>query len=157
MDSIGEYILSITAAGVICAIVKHIIGDKNFSAGIIKVVCGIFMAVTVLAPIVNIRLKNIENIFEEYQISGQTASKQGVIMANEAMEDIIKQQTEAYVWNEANRLGLNLDVSVTLSDAHPPIPVSVTLTGEISPYYKKTMSRFITENLGLAEENQIWM
>ena len=112
MDRVAEYILGITAAGVICAIVKHMIGEKNVSSGIIRVVCGIFMAVTVLSPLVTIRLKDMEFLVDEFRLSGQAAAGQGVDMANEALEDIIKQETEAYVLNEVNRLGLDLCVSV---------------------------------------------
>lgn len=157
MDGITEYILSITAAGVICAAVKHIIGEKNASSGLIRVVCGIFMAVTVLSPLVTIRLRDMEFIMDEFRMSGEAAVSYGTEMANEALHDIIKQETEAYVLNEVKRLGLDLSVSVSLSETQPPVPVAVTLTGDVSPYHKKTVSRFIEDNLGVGEEYQIWI
>lgn len=157
MDAIAEYVLSITAAALLCAVVKHIVGEDHSAGKIIKTVSGIFMAVTLLSPIVNFSFDNVENYFDDFQVTAQEISENGTQMADDALADIIKQRTEAYILDEAERLGLQLQVEIILSDSQPPVPSSVTVTGEISPYHKNSLSQFISANLGISGENQRWI
>ena len=63
MQGIREYLLSITSAAIICAVAKHIIGEKGRSSKIIYVVTGLFMAITLISPVLNFRMENIERYF----------------------------------------------------------------------------------------------
>ena len=55
--------------------------------------------------------------------------------------------------------GLNLDlvVEVELSDDEIPVPVAVSLTGNVSPYNKLILSNTISNDLNIPKEKQIWI
>ena len=70
--------------------------------------------------------------------------------------DSIKQALEAYILDEVRRLECQLTVEVILSEEELPIPQQVRLTGDISPYNRQKLSNFLSEQLGVAREEQIW-
>ena len=156
MHRIGEYLLSITAAAIICVVAKYAVGEKGSSGKIIRVITGLFMAITFISPLVNIRIENIEKYFEDFYFDASNVVSSGSDMANEAMADIIKRQTEAYILDEAARLGVNMDVEVKLSDSSPPQPYQVVIEGSVSPYQKQNIIRYISQQIGIPQEQQIW-
>lgn len=156
MQGIREYLLSVTAAAIICAIAKNMVGEKGIGGRIIRVVTGLFLVITLLSPIVKIRLENIENYFEDIRFDSEGIVSNGSEMANDALGSIIKEQTEAYILDEATRLGTQLDVEVKLSDSYPPEPCQVVMKGSVSPYQKQNISLYISHYLGIPQEHQIW-
>ena len=157
MDGITEYLLSITTAGILCAVVRHILGDKHSSGKIIQAVCGVFMAITVFAPILHIKINDIESYFKSIQHSAEDAAAEGTEMACEAMAEIIKQKSGSYILDKAESVGASVGVNVKMSETNPPVPKEVILSGSVSPYDKKIISQYITANFGISEENQQWI
>lgn len=157
MEVITEYLLSITGAGILCAVVRNLIGSKHSSGKLIQAVCGVFMAITVFAPVVNFKLDDFDGYFKEIQYSAEGIVEDGTKKASEAMEEIIKQQSESYILDKATTLGASIHVQVKMTDSNPPVPKEVILSGNISPYDKKMISQYITMNLGISEENQQWI
>lgn len=156
MDDVAGYLLSITAAVIVCAIAKHLIGEKNTSGKLVKVICGVFIAVTIIAPIVDFRIdKYIENV-EQYLSDGTACADMGTQMAETEMADIIKQQMEAYILDEADRLSVKLTADIRLSEDGSMLPEEVVINGAVSPYNQKVLSEYIEERLGISRENQTW-
>lgn len=157
MEVITEYLLSITGAGILCAVVRTLIGSRCTSGKLIQAVCGVFMAITVFAPLVNFRFHDFDGYFKEIQYSAEGIVEDGTKMASEAMAEIIKQQSESYIMDKATTIGANIRVQVKMTDTNPPVPKEVILSGSISPYDKKMISQYIIMNLGISEENQQWI
>lgn len=157
MEGVRSYLLSITAAAVIIALLRQITGDKSALGKILKIITGVFMIVTVISPLLQFRIQDIDRFIQNFQLSSQYAVDQGAHMATEEISQIIKQQTEAYILDEASKMGMEMSVEVKLSDSNPPQPCFVTLQGAVSPYQKKHLSQHITEYLGISQENQQWI
>lgn len=157
MEGLRSYLLSITAAAVIIALVRQITGEKTPLGKILKIVTGVFMTVTVISPLIQFNIQDIDDFIQDFQLSSQYAVDQGTQMAAEELSKIIKQQTEAYILDEASKMGMEMSVEVKLSDSNPPQPCFVTLQGAVSPYQRKHLSQHITEYLGISQENQQWI
>lgn len=156
MPELREYLFSITAAALLCAIAKHMVGQKKNTGKLIYIITGLFLTVTMISPVTDIRIGNLEEYIEDLYTDGQSISEKGKSMAYQEMEHIIKEQTQAYILNEAERLGTHIDVEVTLSDSYPPEPKQVTMTGSVSPYQKKCISQYLAQYMGIPQERQIW-
>lgn len=156
MAAIAEYLLSVTAAGILCAIVRNILKDNHSSGKIIQTVSGVFMVITIFAPIINFEMDDFEDYFQNFRYSSEEVSGEGVEMALDAMTEIIKQQTESYILEKAKSMGIDIDVDVTISDAYPPVPKEVILSGNVSPYKKNIITDYICSNFEISEENQKW-
>lgn len=78
----------------------------------------------------------------------------GKRFADEEIEKIIIEQTQAYILDKADDFGAGLEVEVFVKDL---IPCSVSISGPISPLAKSQLSRYISENLGIPSEEQNWI
>lgn len=157
MDLIGSYLLSITAAAVISAILIQITGDKSSTGKIIKIITGVFVSVTLISPLISIRIQDVEKYIQDFQYSSEYAAHKGTEMASEELAGIIKEQTESYILDEASKMGMEMRVEVKLSDTNPPQPCFVILQGSVSPYQKKYLGQHINDYLGISQENQQWI
>lgn len=157
MNGIREYLLTVTAAAIVCSIAKHLAGDKSTAGKITKVVSGIFLTITVISPIKEFQLSKIDGLFDDYRIMAYETAQSGADMANTAMGDIIKEKTEAYILEEAKKMGVDISVEVKLSESEPPKPDQVIITGIVSPYKKNVLSQYISDNLGISREKQKWI
>lgn len=156
MQGIREYFLSIAAAAVICALAKHMVGQKGTGGKIIQMITGLFLVITLIAPIRTIKFDDIEYYFDDIRYDAEEIVSNGTKMANDALGNIIKEQIEAYILDEATRLGTQMDVEVKLSDSNPPKPSQVTIKGSVSPYQKQCISQYLSQSFGISQEHQIW-
>lgn len=156
MDSIREYLLSIIAAAFVCSVVNAITPKDCTQRGFIRMMCGLFLAITAISPFTSIKINNLYDYWSGIQTESDQIIMQGESMANNAYCDIIKERSEAYILDKASVMGLNIEVEVTLSDTVPSSPYSVEITGAISPYSKKKLQEIIANDLAIPEERQKW-
>ncbi len=156
MDGIRKYLFSVICAAVICSIVNTLSGKKTATGAIIRLISGLFMALTLIAPLVEIRLADYGDYFKNFSVDADTAVTFGESAASDELRAIIKSQTEAYILDKADSMDAAIDVEVTLNDEYPPVPCGVRITGSISPYSKETLSQFIANDLGISKEDQVW-
>ena len=157
MDFIGQYILGLVSAAVFCAIINCLISAKGSHGAILKMLCGIFMTVTLVSPVLKLKLSDLTQFIDVISYDAQESVQEGTQKALDSKLSIIKQKSEAYILDKAAYWGLNLMVEVTLSGTNPPIPESVMLKGTASPYAKKQLSQCIADELGISEDQQKWI
>lgn len=156
MDDIRQYLLSITAAAVICSLITSIMGKKGTYAAIVRMLCGLFMAITMISPLIQIQLSDFSFYYGSIMTEADAAAANGSLMANEAVAAIIKSETETYILDKALSMGLSIEVEVTLSDSGTQHPYKVRLSGTASPYARQKLKEMIASDLGIPEENQAW-
>ena len=154
MEAFKDYLLSVTAAALICGIVSSLAGKNSGISKLVKLLCGLFLAATVIKPLVDVRIENIYDFTDSLTDGSDLAVSQGENMASEEMKRIIKQKTETYILDKAKALGLDITVDVTLEDY---VPVSVTITGDVAPYAKTDLGASIAQELDIPLEDQIWI
>ena len=54
MNAIKAYLMSITTAAIICAVLKTVVGSQKSMQKIFYIISGVFMTVTMLKPLVDI-------------------------------------------------------------------------------------------------------
>ncbi len=156
MDTVRNYVLRIVIAAIVCAIARSLIKEKTATGKMVNLISGILMAVTILAPIATISFKNITNFYENISIDADAFVSDGKNASQESIAEIIKSQTEAYILDKANNLGLQIAVEVELDDSNNSIPCGVVISGAVSPYAKGTLGTYMQEELGIPKENQKW-
>lgn len=155
MESLREYIFSVTAAAVICAVLTHISAGAGKSSGIIKLLSGLFLALTVIRPITDIQIDELTDYTLRIEEDAQQAINTGEDFAQESLATIIKQETQAYILDKASVLGAEIRIDVVLDD--DAIPKEVYIQGAVSPYAKSKLQKIISEDIGIAKEYQIWI
>ena len=157
MDSIRQYVLQIVAAALICGILTSLPFNKGMLATAVKFVAGILMILSVVQPWVSISVEGLSDWKGEIAMDGEYFMSEGVKKADAAYRQSIKEQVEAYILDEADALDCALTVYVILSDDELPVPEKATITGEVSPYAKQTLSSMMEKQLGIQKEAQAWI
>ena len=152
MFAIKDYLLSVTAAALVCGIVTSLAGKGSITK-LLKLICGLFLTATVIKPAVDVRVENIYDFAENLNADSEMVVSQGEYVASEEMKRIIKQKTETYILDKAKALGAEITAEVVLEDY---IPAGVTIMGDISPFAKSNLSATIAQELGISPEEQIW-
>lgn len=155
MDTLRQYMISIIVAAIICGCICAI-PQKGLNKELLKQLCGIFMVLTMIRPVLGWELADFSDFIFLDQTDMLHAADKGEIEAYEDYIHIIKQETEAYILDKATALNASIDAQVTLESGKIPIPISVHLRGEISPYAKQQLERIIETDLNITKENQRW-
>ena len=153
MEGAKDYLLSVTAAALICGSVGCLAGEKGSISRLMKLLCGMFLAVTVIGPVVNVKIDDLSVFTDRLAVDAELTAAIGEEKASDEMKRIIKEKSEAYILDKAKSLGADLKVNVVLEDV---IPVGVTLTGDISPFAKTSLAASIVQDLGIPLEEQVW-
>lgn len=156
MESIREYLISVTAAALLCGIVKSLAGEKGNIGGLMSLICGIFLAVTVIRPLKEIRLADLAPLSSDFLTEARAVSDEGADYARQAMARHITEECEAYILDKAQTLGADIRVEIQVSREGSPIPVSSVISGRLSPYAKNQLKRILETDLGIPEEDQQW-
>lgn len=156
MQTIAEYLLSVTGAAIISAVVLRLLVGKGSAASVGKMLTGIFMALTVIEPLAQVRLSDALELLPDISADAQAAVAQGEVSAKNALADSISTQVEAYILDKAAQLGVTLTVEVELTEDTIPVPARVRLQGNVSPYAKTRLQSILRDDLGIDKENQIW-
>ena len=93
MDAIRRYVITLTAAAMLCALVKAITAGRKGQEKILSLVCGIFLLATALGPLGLLRLPDLSDPTAQVQAeAGRMASQ---------AEDETKRQMAAIISEEA--------------------------------------------------------
>lgn len=156
MDAVREYLIRIICAAVVCAVVTHLTQNNKTQGAIVKIMTGVFMVLTVIAPLKQIDFRDLT----AWDFPGNQEAAQAIAMGKEQSETelrrSIKEQLEAYILQEASRYDARLSVEVTLGEGEYPGPQSVYITGSISPYAKRQLTAIMENQLGIPKEAQQW-
>lgn len=155
MEGIKEYLLGVIGAAILCSIVSQISGKESFLGTTVKLITGAFMLIVLVAPITDIQIHPAK-LFSDISLDADKITSAAANSSRESITGIIKEQTQAYILDKANTCGVALDVEVVVSDGDIPEPVSVIISGDVSPYNKKILTQTIENDLGIPSEAQIW-
>lgn len=156
MGEIGKYIFTVGTAALIAGILTSFTDRKSASGVLLRMVSSLFLCIIVAQPLVNLNYDYLSGFADTFAESAQIATAAGTDMAEDAMRQIIKTETEAYILDKAGQYGLQLDIQVTLTDDAVPVPESVHLVGSVSPYAKSCLQQLISNDLGIPKEQQLW-
>lgn len=156
MGDVQQYLLTVTAAAMVCAVVNTLSGPKGTVKAVLKLLTGLFLALSVISPWLDIGQLNLSSFTDDLQNEAVDAVSLGETMALDSVGRIIKEKTAAYILDKAESLGLDIVVEVTLDSSNPPQPCAVKIDGATSPYAKDILMQYIEDNLKIAKENQSW-
>lgn len=156
MDGIREYLISVTAAALLCGILKSLMGEKGNSAALVRLICGIFLALTMIRPLKELNLQDFSLLPTGLLEEARLTSGEGEEYTRQAKEDLIIQQCEAYILDKAQTLEASIQVEIQISQEGEPIPAGSIITGNLSPYARNQLSKTLEEDLGIPQEDQKW-
>lgn len=156
MQWIKEYLLCVTAAAVLCAIVRTLTKNKGAINAMVKLLTGLLLAITAVSPLMKLENWSLPSLTDYYADEADSAIANGEAITRESVAQIVKENTQEYIMEKAAYLGLSISVDVHVSQESTPRPVSVVISGTGSPYAKNSLKNFISQELGIPEDALIW-
>lgn len=156
MDAFRRYLFSLICCALVAGILYDL-ADKTSFKKQIRLVCGLFVTIAFLQPIVHMSLPDPEQIGDRYFTEANQATTQGENLRLRSLGGIIKDEAESYIQKEAKAIGADLSVEVTLGAGDPPRLEAVVLRGAFDGDVEKTISNILTRELGIPKENQTWI
>lgn len=154
MGHIKQYILALVAISILCSFLVSVTSAKGPQSNAIKIITGLAIVCVMLSPLIDFQFTQITDHFAMASANANDIVAAGEAMAENAMQDIIKESFASYILDRAKTLNVNLQVEVTLSESFTP--ESVQLKGSITPYARSVLQEYIASELGIAKERQHW-
>ena len=148
--------LSVICAALVCGILTDMSAKTSFEK-LIRLLCSVFLAVTVVYPLIRYRFPGWNVDMSIFQSGDEDAVAQGEKIYFQSIASIIRTETEAYILKEAKSIGADLTVAVELDAGNPPAPESVTIRGNFEASVETTLSQLIADELGIPKEHQTWI
>ena len=155
LTELGQYILSVVCCAFFCGILGKIQGNKGNST--IQLMIGLVMMITILQPVLKNKSFNMDISLDEITDNSACIVENAENAAKTSMASSIKEKTEEYILSYAREKGLDICVEIEVNNNAIPAPQAITIHGSLSPYSKLQLSEYIQTQLGISEENQIWI
>ena len=155
MDGLRQYVITVTAASILVGILIAFTGKSGTAGTMVKLLGGLFLALTAISPVLRIDFSLLSDIATGYSAEGQAAAAYGKELAQDQYRSIIKAEVEAYILDKAALYEAQIQAEVTVNDAG--IPESAVLRGAVSPYAKQQLKKVLKDDLGITEEAQTWI
>ena len=145
----SAYLTRLLCAAILCALVDALCGEKG---GIRKLTAGIFLTLVAFSIPAQFDLPELNP--DRFLLDARSAVAEGEDLARYARADIIIEALEAYVWNKAEAMGLQVEVRITLdADLRPS---RAELTGAASPLERQRLTDALVRELGVKEGDVVW-
>lgn len=149
----GTYVFRLLCCAVVCGILLSLFPEGRMK-GLFRLFAGIFLTVTLLRPEFPVSVPELTEIGSDYLKQGRAAAAEGEMEARQQRHRYIKETLEAYILDKAEAIGCRLSVQVELD--RDGCPEQVILSGKISGEDRRKLERILTEELGIAKEEQHW-
>ena len=129
--------------------------EKPGTYQVVKLIAGLFLTFVVINPVTKLDFSRMDTYLDAITCEGNEATAVGENMARDAQRNIIMSSVRSYILDKAETYGAKLAVEVILDQDN--MPISVELSGALSPYAKAQMTGIIETDLGISKENQVWI
>ena len=158
MDSLGEWILSLVGAAILCSAALAVTPD-GMARRPVKLVCGIALMVALLGIVTKFDYGALAVEIGGYRQRAEEQVSDAVSQSSNETRFIIEARCEAYILDKATRLGADdIQVSVTArwSEQGYWYPAEAELSGEITEETRSELSALMAVELGIGTEEQTW-
>lgn len=118
--------------------------------------CGLFLSFVILSPLKELEFDHFVELSLSLHEEGERISEAAVLDVSQEIAAVIIEKVESYILVEADAVGAVVRVESVELDEQTMEPVAITLSGDISPYKRKLLTRELEEKLGIGKERQIW-
>lgn len=149
-----EYLLSIVSAAVVCAVLVEIVGSKTPSGASLKLLSGIFIAVVIMKPLLQLDLEPYLYDADRLMLQAESVAAMGEHEAEQKKKVIITESLQEYITQKAEQMGVHVEPEIELDGL---VPSGVQIKGNASPYIRASLSAWIEDTLGIPKEDQMWI
>lgn len=150
------YLIRITAAAILASVLRKL-APKGISGRGTRLGAGLLVIFAALSPLGEANLYAAAEKITAYSYQAGFSEDTFQENTNDLMEELIKENAEAYILDKAQAMGAEVQAEVeTVVQDGCPIPWRVRLGGTVSREQQAELTRILREDLGIPEERQMW-
>lgn len=149
----SQYVIRIACCALICGALASISQDGS---GVGRIVYSLFLAFMVISPLKELKLDEMIELPQVLYREGEIIRDKANEKTDEEIQRVIKEELESYILVEADLMGVELCVEKIELDENTMLPVKVFLSGSADGDKRQILAAFLTQELGIGEEGQIW-
>ena len=151
------YLLRVTAAAILGALLRKL-APKNGAGQATRLGAGLLVLLVALKPLAEADLAGAALELGRLGASDVLSTEALDVTANSLLAGLIRDETETYILDKADTLGLSIraEVETKMSEGYP-VPWSVRLYGEPTEPQKTALSKVLEEELGIPAARQEWI
>ena len=153
MEGIKGYLVAIVAACML-TVVASVLVQKSPLRKIVRLIGGILVLLVAVTPLLRLDMSRIVEYLQGSEYSFDTSAVEQTWHSQ--LSEHIKQTTETYIENEANRLGAAVQAKVTLTEEEYPVPCHAVLIGTVDADQMEALSEYMAASLGIPRTEQEW-
>ena len=148
-----SWLFGLTALSALLALAEGLVTQEGIRR-VLRLTGGVLMILVLLRPVVRMDLENLHFSLDALRQEAETLEEEYTRQQAEQLSAGIEEELASYIWDKAQALGLDCQVSVTVETGADgvPAPRSVDITGE----YSEALSEIIEKDLGVPREQQNW-
>ena len=156
-DVLAAWVRSTAAGAVFCGIALLLLPEGGEKRAV-RLVCGLAMLLILLRPLLSMDAERFAELLSIRRLQADRLLEETDDLSLDLCRRIIMEETEAYIWDAAARLGITrLGVRVQLRDGEElPYPWSIDLTGDITELQREQLSLLLEGELGIPRQRQTW-
>lgn len=154
MLAVKAGVLSLISAAVLCGILQTMMPD-GIGKNILRMLCGVFLLLTVLEPVTKIQIPDLEDYLSEFQSSAEAVSAMGEEMALTERQQLIKLGLEAYILDKAADMDPIPQVQIRVDLQGQP--THIRIQGDLTRDNRARLEQIIKDDLGIPKEDQQWI
>lgn len=149
----SQYVIRIVCCALICGALASI---SQGSSGVGRMVYSLFLAFMVISPLKELELDEMMELPQVLYREGERIRDEANQNTGNEIQKVIKEELESYILVKADAMGVELCVDKIELDEKTMLPVKVCLSGSADADERQLLAAFLTQELGVGEEGQIW-
>jgi len=157
-EALREYLLSVVAASLLAAVLLSLT-PRGAAQRTLRFLCGLLLLLTALGPLARLDLERLAASLSHARIEAEQTAREVETGSAELIAAIIKEQTEAYIWDKAEAIGAlprRVTAEIQTGEAGP-YPCGVTIAARCTNGQKRRLAAWIERELAIAPERQEWV
>lgn len=157
MDVMRQWLLAVVCGAMLAAVIQALL-PKGGAGRIGRLAGSLVLLLAVISPLLRLDAQELTLSMTKYRLAQSEYVEDLSKMNREVLKEIIAEQTEAYILDKAQELGITCRVTVLCEggDAETPCPSQVRVTGELSPEQEQSLMRVIETQLGIPAQDQVY-
>ncbi len=156
--AIRNYLLSVVAASMLSGILLSVTPNGAVRRTL-SFLCGLVILLAALGPIARLDVEKLSQSMAGLRLETKRTAREAQSGNRELMEAIIKEQSEAYIWDKAAALGVSPSrVTVEVrTEGDWPVPCAAAIDASCTAAQRRRLSALIEQDLAIAPEEQEWV
>ena len=154
---LSEWVRSLAVGAVFCGAVL-LLAPEGKEKRAVKLTCTLMLTILLITPLRRLDARQLTELLTLQRTEESRLTEDTDELSMEICSRIIREETEEYIWDAAQRLGIGkLGIRLRLKETHGlPCPWSIELTGEVTASQKEKLALLLEGELGIPEERQTW-